>query len=156
MCDYSLMILPNRLATDCEELVTHRFSTGSMGLASSTDVEREASAPRPTFWSTVKDMFGPPPAQKIPAVCIPPGSRLFMHEIPHKLQRRFDIPSDVEVKFEQLSAEAHTYRDAIQFPNGRTVRLQELPPGQHLTVLNLGERELEFPGRQNLNWSRRG
>jgi len=33
MCDYSLMGVPNRLAQQGEYLVTHRFRTGSLGLA---------------------------------------------------------------------------------------------------------------------------
>ena len=41
MCDYSLMAVPNRLAQEGEELVAHRFPTGSMGLASPADVKRE-------------------------------------------------------------------------------------------------------------------
>ena len=38
MCDYSLMCVPNRLAREREELVAHRFTTGSMGLASDLDL----------------------------------------------------------------------------------------------------------------------
>ena len=34
MCDYSLTGIPNRLAVEGEELVVHRFRTGSLGLAS--------------------------------------------------------------------------------------------------------------------------
>ena len=38
MCDYSLCGIPNRLAVEGEELVVHRFSTGSMGMASLADL----------------------------------------------------------------------------------------------------------------------
>jgi hypothetical protein len=38
MCDYSLMAVPNRLAQENEELVAHRFPTGSMGLASPSNL----------------------------------------------------------------------------------------------------------------------
>ena len=34
MCDYSLAGIPSRLAVEGEQLVAHRFSTGSLGLAS--------------------------------------------------------------------------------------------------------------------------
>ena len=37
MCDYSIMTLPNRLAVCGEELVTHKFEIGTMGLISSAD-----------------------------------------------------------------------------------------------------------------------
>jgi hypothetical protein len=32
MCDYSLAGVPNRLAVEGEQLVVHRFPTGSVGL----------------------------------------------------------------------------------------------------------------------------
>ena len=38
MCDYSLMAVPNRLAKEGEELVSHRFPTGSVGFASPGDL----------------------------------------------------------------------------------------------------------------------
>jgi hypothetical protein len=53
MCDYSLMGLPTRLAAEREELVVRRFSTGTIGLTSPSDLLNRG-----------KD--GPP------AVCIPP------------------------------------------------------------------------------------
>ena len=34
MCDYSLAGLPSRLAVEGEQLVVHRFPTGTLGLAS--------------------------------------------------------------------------------------------------------------------------
>jgi len=45
MCDYSLMAVPNRLAQEGEELVAHRFPTGSLGLASPADLKRAACPP---------------------------------------------------------------------------------------------------------------
>src|SRR5689334_4379775 len=42
MCDYSLFAIPNRLAKEQENLVAHRFPTGSMGLASPMDLRRNA------------------------------------------------------------------------------------------------------------------
>ena len=39
--------------------------------------------------------------------------------------------------FRQLSADAATYRDAVEFRNGEKVRLQELEEGQSFTVLAL-------------------
>ena len=45
MCDYSLAGISNRLAVESEELVIHRFHTGSIGLASPcTSVPRWWSA----------------------------------------------------------------------------------------------------------------
>ena len=76
MCDYSLMGVPNRLATEGEELVVHRFPTASLGLASRSDLLSVAHLPQlwsPGFWSTLKVLFGGPKADTVPAVCIPPG-----------------------------------------------------------------------------------
>jgi hypothetical protein len=73
MCDYSLAGIPNRLAVEGEELVVHRFPTNSMGLASPC-----ASV---SWWS----------AKQNPAVCVPPGARLILHDVPERLQHLEDI-----------------------------------------------------------------
>ena len=40
MCDYSLMAIPNRVAVSGDELVVHRFQTGTVGLASASDLRK--------------------------------------------------------------------------------------------------------------------
>jgi hypothetical protein len=142
MCDYSLMAVPNRLAQEGEELVTHRFPTGSLGLASPNDLKRVRPVRvRKTFWNTLKDFFDPPLEGAACAVCIPPGARLTVELRPGVAE---------EATFTQLSAAANTYRDALKFPDGRQLRLQELREGLRVTVLDLSaaeEREtvVEFP-----------
>jgi hypothetical protein len=37
MCDYSLMMVRNRLAVEGEELVVHKFKSGSVGLVAWSD-----------------------------------------------------------------------------------------------------------------------
>ena len=88
MCDYSLMGVPNRLAQEGEELVTHRFQTGSLGLAATADLERSASPPATamTFWAALKEFFNPK-AERVCAICIPPGARLELRGIPVRLQQ---------------------------------------------------------------------
>ena len=90
MCDYSLMTVPNRLANQGEELVTHRFATGSLGFASPKDL-CIADAPQPRaegIWSVIRKIFNPlPKAETVPAVCIPPGARLVLQDISTRLQR---------------------------------------------------------------------
>ena len=128
MCDYSLAGVPNRLAVEGEQLVVHRFSTGSVGLAS----------PCSSLSS-----------KETPAVCIPPGARLRLRDIPQALQ--IGVNATEEVTFVQLSAEAYQYRDAVRFGNGREVLLQCLRCGQHVEVLSLcpGEsREEEHQRRE--------
>ena len=40
MCDYSLMAIANRVAVSGDELVVHRFQTGTVGLASASDLHK--------------------------------------------------------------------------------------------------------------------
>jgi hypothetical protein len=133
MCDYSLAGIPNRLAAEGEQLMVFRFPTGARGLTPPT-----ASPWR--FWS-----------KQTPAVCVPPGARLLLRDIPKTMQRQFDVQATEEVTFVQLSAEAYQYRDAVRFKNGREVLLQCLMCGQHVEVLSLclGEsREEEHQRRE--------
>jgi len=144
MCDYSLMAVPNRLAREGEELVAHRFPTGSLGLASPGDVKR-AAAPRErppkTLWARLLSYFNPPRLEPVCAVCIPPGARLTLQDIPLRLQHEYNVGPMEDVTFTQISALPNTYRDAVRFANGRDVRLQELREGQRVTVLDLSAAE---------------
>jgi hypothetical protein len=143
MCDYSLMTVPNRLAQEGEELVAHRFPTGSLGLACPADLKRAADpAPaRQGLWRTVKEFFNPPKLVPVAAVCIPPGARLRLQDIPVRLQHELAVQPSEDVTFTQISAAANTYRDAVRFANGREVRLQELREGQRVRVLDLSVAE---------------
>jgi hypothetical protein len=140
MCDYSLMAVPNRLAGEGEDLVAYRFPTGSIGLAAPDDVRRAAhpspAAPK-TFWVKIKEFFQPPESAAVCAVCIPPGARLRLEDIPPRLQSECCAGPVEEVTFTQISAAAHSYRDAVRFRSGREVRLQELREGQRVRVLDL-------------------
>jgi hypothetical protein len=73
----------------------------------------------------------------VPAVCIPPGARLQLQDIPARLQHEFGVGPSEEVTFTQISAAVNSYRDAVKFANGRAVRLQELREGQRVHVLDL-------------------
>jgi hypothetical protein len=142
MCDYSLMAVPNRLAREGEDLVSHRFPTGSLGLASQCDLQRRpAPVARKSFWTAFKEFFQPPEAEAVCAVCIPPGARLLLEDIPTRLQTEYGVGTSEEVTFTQLTASAHSYRDAVRFANGRAVRLQELREGQRVSVLDLSMAE---------------
>ena len=137
MCDYSLMGVSNRLARCGEDLVTHRFHTGTMGLTSSSDL-RPATVPQPrTFWATVKGLFAGPKTKPFCAVCVPPGTQLLWQEIPQSLQRELNVDSTEHVTFTQVSAETNRYRDAVMLANGRTLLLQRLHEGQRMRVLSL-------------------
>jgi|SRR5258708_26579666 hypothetical protein len=142
MCDYSLCGIPNRLAVEGEELVVHRFTTGSMGLASVADLrvcERiKKAVPKKTMWQKLKTLFEQPGQFATPpAVCIPPGAQLIVRNIPGDLQRRFRVSQEEAAVFTQISSEFNSYRDAVRFPGGGEVRLQDLREGIPVQVLAL-------------------
>jgi hypothetical protein len=159
MCDYSLHTYPNRLATDGEDLVVHRFGAGSLGLTSPADLAPVISAGKLThgnLWSHVKAWFqGQNPRweaeKRIPAVCIPPGARLLLRAIPRNLQRELCVGEVEEVRFIETTAEVNTYRDAVRFSNCRQALLQQLREGQRVRVLSTGVEEFE-PAETEL-WS---
>ncbi len=138
MCDYSLMGLPNRLANEGEELVVHRFSTGTIGL---TEVSLPFSCAngmaKRRFWAKIKEWCAEPELRQAVAVCIPPGARLLVRDIPEELQRVHQVRSVEEITFTQLSAAENTHRDAIRLGNGTQLSLQRLREGQRVRVLQL-------------------
>ena len=152
MCDYSLYAIPNRLALRGEELVVHRFATGSIGLASPGDVlagERAAcQASQPGFWNRLKRMLIPPDPLPIPAVCVPPGARLILKDIPQQIQRQMNSGSEETVTFVQTGLMANQYRDAIRFENGREMGLQALCEGQRVEVLSLESEPRHIPWQE--------
>jgi len=96
-------------------------------------------------WARLKEFFNPPVVQPVAAVCIPPGARLQLHDIPVRLQRELGVGSEAEVRFTQITAAANSYRDAVKFENGREIRLQEMREGQRVKVLDLsGAEELDL------------
>lgn len=108
MCDYSLMAIPNRLAVSGEELIVHRFEAGSVGLASAFDLRKRQECRRVQshgFWPKLKQFLNPPDAPVIPAVCIPPGARLLVRDIPAELQPECGFQKDMgDVIFTQITA----------------------------------------------------
>jgi hypothetical protein len=141
MCDYSLGGIPNRLAVEGEELVAHRFVTGSMGLASEADLrppEMAQTVRNKSFWQIVKSVFeGRPRCHEPAAVCIPPGARLIVKNISEDLRRKWGVEEEECVVFTQIGANAYSYRDAVQFRNGKQVLLQNLREGTRLQVLSM-------------------
>ncbi len=140
MCDYSLMAVPNRMAKEGEDLVVYRFPTGSLGLASAADIKRLAEPrqkKRKGLFTSFMDLFSMPRTEAVCAVCIPPGARLRLRDIPQRLQQEVGVGPQEEVTFTQITAAANAYRDAVRFPHGRVIRLQELREGQRVRVLDL-------------------
>ena len=145
MCDYSLMGVPNRLANEGDDLVVHRFSTGTIGLIASrvpTAVASQKLGYR-AVWEAIKDYFRDADTNQSVAVCIPPGARLLVRDIPEDLQRVCRTGPIELVTFTQLTAAANTHRDAIRLDNGTEVLLQRLHEGQRVRVLRLTVSETE-------------
>lgn len=142
MCDYSLMSLPNRLAVCGEDLVVHRFMSGAVGLACPSEVCRAKQIREPVvgFFAKVKQFLYPPDEPPCTAVCIPPGARLLVRDIPEPVQRMAGISSSVEeVVFTQTDTVG--FRDTFQFPNGVEILVQRLSEGMRVTVLALSSEE---------------
>ena len=147
MCDYSLMGVPNRLASCGEELVVRRFHTGTMGLAPYSDLQPVAQTQHATFWEKLNQHFMAPQPKPSCAVCVPPGAQLMLENIPQVLQNSLRVGAAEAVTFTQIGAEPYTHRDAVMFRNGRTLLLQHLQEGQRVRVLQLAPVEVETPAR---------
>ena len=130
MCDYSLAHFPNRLAVEGEQLIVHRFDGRTLGLT-------------PAQLGLKQLLFG---GGRL-AVCVPPGARLRLRDIPDHLQQSLGVGAVEDVTFIEKSFEAFAYRDGVRFANGRAVLLQRLQCGQRAEVLSLGceESESELP-----------
>lgn len=142
MCDYSLHGIENRLAKEGDVLVVHRFYTGSKGLTS-PEYLKPTEEPKKGLMARLTRLLTFPAQPQVCAVCIPDGARLLLHSISPKLREAHGPNSTEIVTFRQLSAEAQTYRDAVEFRNGVRVRLQELEEGQRLEVLALSSEKAD-------------
>jgi hypothetical protein len=138
MCDCALLGVPNRMAVEGEQLVVHRFRSGSLGLAA-PDSTSPPTRRRPSFWIRLKLFFTPAQRDSVRAVCIPPGARLVVEDIPEQLHLAIGVSEIELVTFTRIKA-PDAYRDAVRFKNGHAVRLQELHEGQRMWVMNLSPR----------------
>jgi hypothetical protein len=137
MCDYSLHGVPNRLAVQGDQLITIRFSTGSVGLAEANSVtEGGREKPQRGLWAALRDYYCASPENVIHAVCVPPGARLRLENVPRRFQQTLGISASEDVTFTQLSAEAFQYRDAVRFRNGSEMLLQRLGEGLRVRVID--------------------
>ena len=146
MCDYSLHGLPNRLAIEGEQLVTHQFPTLSIGLASPRDLIMEAD---PVHHAGGRGHSHPSmPSLRdnamVPAVCIPPGTRMRMYPSANHSLRCPELRPIEEVTFVQVTATPFQYRDAIEFEGGLRVLLQMLPEGVRFDVLSMDGHRAEL------------
>jgi len=139
MCDYSLHGLENRLAEEGEVLVVHQFYSGSKGLTS-PEYLKPTEQPKGLMAILKRKLAA---RSKVCAVCIPDGAQLVLRGIPPALQQAHGLSTTEAVTFRQLSANAATYRDAVEFKNGVKVRLQDLEEGQNVDVLALSSEKAD-------------
>jgi hypothetical protein len=144
MCDYSLMMVRSRLAVEGEELVAHRFQSGSVGLVSCADFNSWINERPIGFWQRLKCWFSSD-KEPAPVACIPPGAQLLVAGISRSLQKQFNLRECEEATFTETSAEPGWHRDALCFENGSILRLGLLPEGQRLRVLRLSSQESVEP-----------
>jgi len=133
MCDYSLHGIENRLATEGETLVIHRFSTGSKGLTPPQNVQPENSSK--SLYAFLASKFIEPSDEC--AVCIPDGAHLDWKGISMSNQLALGISENETVTFRQLFLEGPGHRDAIELKGGRRIGLQELEEGETFSVVAL-------------------
>jgi hypothetical protein len=148
VCDYSLFSVENRLAEEGEELILHKFQTGTLGFMSRADLCR-ADAARKTnatgFWSSMRERLFGSRGSRFPAVCVPPGARLLLADLPLRVQRSLRIGSAEVVVFTEISDRSYSYRDALLLPNSTRVLLQDLPEGIHAVVLSMSSEPSTSP-----------
>ena len=68
-----------------------------------------------------------------------------IYGISPKLQQAHGLNSAEKGTFRQLSMEAQTYRDGVDFETGVRVRLQDLEEGQSVEVLALSSENADVP-----------
>jgi hypothetical protein len=151
MCDYSLYTVNNRLACESDDLILHRFDSGSIGFCAVAELQYEMSRSGwARGWTSFLRWLFPRKKCGLTAVCIPPGARLLVSEVPTCWRPMLGALELQMVEFTQLSEMSYAYRDALRFPDGKTVLLQKLPEGLRATVMALAPEEeiLEVPMRE--------
>ena len=92
MCDYSPHSIRNRLAEEGEDLVLHRFETGSFGFASAADL-RECEAKNEkassSIWGVMKDwLLLPRHSARVPTICVPQAHSYYCVIFPQRFRHR--------------------------------------------------------------------
>jgi hypothetical protein len=117
MCDYSLQHVKSRPAAVGDTLVTHNFGTGTRGFAAAEDMGC--------------------------AVCLMPGTEVAFPDgiaVTHRTffgwpRRTVNYSTAI---FRQINKRSPgTHHDALEFPDGHTVLLTNLPEARFATVLQL-------------------
>jgi hypothetical protein len=115
MCDYSLEHIASRAAVVADRLIVTPFrGTITRGFAGVGDLNT--------------------------AVCLRPGTEIAFDKPVRYTGRFFRWPktAGIVARFRQIDVDvANTHHDALEFPDGAVVLLNQLIRGQHATVLQL-------------------
>jgi hypothetical protein len=120
MCDYSLYNVKSRPAQVGDRLTTRHFGTGTRGFAAPEDTKT--------------------------AVCVLPGTELaFAKPVTCNLRGFFawkvGVVDHTMAIFRQVNKHnPYVHHDALEFPDGQTVLLNDVLEGQEATVLQLPAR----------------
>lgn len=109
MCDYSLEAYRRRPANKGERYQTHKFPSGSIGLIT--------------------------PGDPATAVCVACDTGLRLHDLPEVVQTAAGIGPQADATFIRL--DSGTYRDGVEFANGKRVSLQSLGFGVTVDVIRM-------------------
>ena len=107
------MGVPNRMAVEGEQLVVHRFRTGSLGLAAPDSTNPPTRRPN-SFWVRLKLFFTPTQRDSVRTVCMPPGAQLVVEDIPEYLHLAIGVGEIELATFTRIKAPG-AYRDAVRF-----------------------------------------
>ena len=111
---FTLKRAPERLAVEGEILVSYRFRTGSVGLASPGELRdpRVCGGNRRTRVLVVAMEAPDQPFRqpdKTAAIRVSPTARLRVNSVPDEIQQEFDVSAIENVNFVELSAEVATF-----------------------------------------------
>jgi len=138
MCDYSLYTVKNRLACESDDLVLHRFDTGSLGFCAAAELRQEMNrSALARGWSSFVRWLVPRRQCGLTAVCVPPGAQLLVSAVPKNARVGLEMLELETVVFTQISERSYAYRDALRLPDGEEMLLQKLPEGLRITVMSL-------------------
>ena len=131
MCDYSLSVDESRFAEEGERLVVHRFSNGVRGFASPVDLCRLMEI---GLWKRLANFLSGKADGC--AVCVQPGTKLILRDLPVSLCSKLGLERDEEVTITH-SASGGTHRDGVLFRDGAEFLIQWLPEGLEADVLSV-------------------
>ena len=131
--------ISQRLAREGEILVTFRFRTGRIGLASLIEIAAARQLRgRGSLWSAwfhALELCLRP--HQPPSVRVSPGAHLRITSVPRQIVQEFGVRRVEDVTFVRLSSSC-VHRDAIRFVNGRHLLLQRFAEGVAFQVLTDG------------------